>query len=202
MYGSAGAVFLDRDGTIVEEIGYVTTPDELRLLPGASSAIARFNSAGLPVFVVSNQGGIAKGLLDERELESIHLRLVALLGAEGARLDGIYFCPHHPEGSRIEYAVDCACRKPSPGLLEQAAREHGVDLEKSVTIGDSLRDLQAGRAAGTKTVLVRTGNGRGLPTSIPEADWIALDLSEAADLWLDPTRRSTSPKTGTTPPTS
>ncbi|MBI2899187.1 MAG: HAD family hydrolase [Planctomycetes bacterium] len=187
MFTNGGALFLDRDGTIVEETGYVTSPEMLRLLPGAAGAIARFNAAGVRVFVVSNQAGIARGLMSERDLETVHLRLVALLGAEGARLDGIYYCPHHPESERAEYAVACGCRKPAPGLLEQAAREHGADLADSVMIGDNLRDLQAGRAAGTKTVLVRTGLGTEVlagRTSHPDADWVAADLAEAAEMLL------------------
>lgn len=168
-------MFLDRDGTIVEEIGYVTRPDDLRLLPGAAAAIARFNAAGVRVFVITNQGCVAKGLITEPELEDIHLRLVALLAAEGARVDGIYHCPHHPDFPPF----GCRCRKPEPGLLEQAAREHGVELTDSVVIGDTARDVGAGRAVGAKTVLVRSGH-----PGEAEADWIVRDLEEASRVLL------------------
>jgi D-glycero-D-manno-heptose 1,7-bisphosphate phosphatase len=183
MFRDGGALFLDRDGTIVEENGYVTSPDQLRLLPNAAAAITRFHEAGIRIFVITNQAAVAHGLIDERELEAINLRLVALLGAEGARVDGFYCCPHHPEGKIAEYAQECDCRKPAPGLLERASREHDIVLWDSVMVGDSLRDLQAGRSAGTKAALVRTGYGAKLGTP-PEADWIFGDLLEAASALL------------------
>jgi len=185
MFHPGGAVFLDRDGTIVDEVGYVTHPDQLVLLAGAAEAIARFNTAKVPVLVVSNQAAVAHGLISERELEAIHMRLIALLGSEGARVDGIYYCPHHPEGKIPQYSMACDCRKPAPGLIERAAREHSIALVDSVLIGDALRDLQAGRATGMRTMLVRTGLG--LKTldgraTLPEADWVVGDLAEAAEI--------------------
>lgn len=177
------AVFLDRDGTLVEERGYLTTPDDVALLPGAAAAVRALREAGWKVFVVSNQAAVAKGLITEEELGGIHLRLAALLAAEGARLDGLYWCPHHPEGTVPEYAQECGCRKPRPGLLEQAAREHGLELSRCVTVGDSARDVEAGRAAGTRTVLVRTGHGRRAEEAGVEADFVADDLGAAA-AWI------------------
>ncbi|HXG60690.1 MAG TPA: HAD family hydrolase [Planctomycetota bacterium] len=177
------AVFLDRDGTLVEERGYVTTPEDLVLLPGAAAAVRALREAGWKVFVVSNQAAVARGLITEDELAAIHLRLAALLAAEGARLDGLYVCPHHPEGTIEAYALECGCRKPRPGLLEQAAREHDLDLARCVTVGDSPRDLEAGKAAGTRTVLVRTGHGRQAEAAGAEADHVADDLARAAD-WI------------------
>ena len=135
------AAFLDRDGTLVEERGFIASPDGVALVPGAARAVAELRARGWKVFVVSNQGGVAKGFITEDELARVNLRMVALLAADGAALDGIYCCPHHPEGSVPEYAVECGCRKPKPGLLEQAAREHGLELSECVMIGDALRDF-------------------------------------------------------------
>jgi D-glycero-D-manno-heptose 1,7-bisphosphate phosphatase len=181
------AVFLDRDGTIIEDRGYITVPDMVALLPGSAQAITDLRARGWKVVVVTNQAGVAKGLMGEADLQQVNLRMVAMLGAEGAVLDAIYCCPHHPEGSVPEYAVDCDCRKPRPGLLEQAAREHGFDLSRSVLIGDSLRDLQAARAAGTGAVLVLTGNGAKTAAQDHGADHVARDLADAA-AWLSARR--------------
>ncbi len=175
-----GAVFLDRDGTIVEERGYITIPEMLSLLPGAARAIADLRAQGWKALVISNQGSVAKGLVTEEEVEAINLRMVALLAAEGAGVDGIYCCPHHPEGTVPGYAVECDCRKPRPGLLERAASEHGILLEDCVMIGDTLRDLQAGRAAGAATVLVLTGHGARTAAVSHGADHVAPDLAAAA----------------------
>jgi D-glycero-D-manno-heptose 1,7-bisphosphate phosphatase len=178
------AVFLDRDGTIVVDKGYITIPDDVTLLPGAAEAIVRLRGAGLKVFVVSNQAGVAKGLLSEEELTGINQRMLMMLGAEGALLDGIYCCPHHPEGSEPDYAVECACRKPKPGLLEQAAAEHGLDFSECAIVGDSARDVQAGRAAGVSaTVLVLTGHGGEESQKEHGADFVAADLTGAV-AWL------------------
>jgi D-glycero-D-manno-heptose 1,7-bisphosphate phosphatase len=173
------AVFLDRDGTVVEERGYVSTPEMLVLLPGAARAIADLQAHGWKVFIASNQASVAKGLITEDDLAGIHLRLMALLSAEGAALDGVYYCPHHPEGTVSGYAMECDCRKPRPGLLERAASEHGLDLSECVMIGDSARDVEAGRAAGTATVLVRSGHDR----ESASADHVAEDLA-AAVRWV------------------
>jgi D-glycero-D-manno-heptose 1,7-bisphosphate phosphatase len=174
------AVFLDRDGTLLVERGYITSPEQVTLLPGVAQGLARLKAAGWRLLVVTNQACVAKGLITEEELGGIHQRMVMMLGAEGVMLDGVYWCPHHPEGTVMEYAVECGCRKPRPGLLEQAAREHGVDLEASVMVGDTLRDLEAGRGAGTRTVLVRTGKGA---ATAHGADFVADDLRAAAE-WI------------------
>ena len=178
------AVFLDRDGTIVQEQGYITVPDDLRILPGVAGAILSLHAQGWKVIVVSNQAAVAKGLITEEELGEINMRMVMMLGAEGAIIDGIYVCPHHPEGKVPDYAIECGCRKPRAGLLEQAASEHGLDLAQCVMIGDSLRDLQAGREAGVSaTVLVRTGHGAETAAGEHGADFVAADLAAAA-AWL------------------
>lgn len=177
------AVFLDRDGTLVVERGYITVPDMVELIPGAAAAVIRLREAGWKVFVVTNQGCVAKGMITEDELGVIHFRMVSMLGAAGAALDGIYACPHHPDGTVPEHAIECDCRKPRPGMLERAASEHGLDLSNCVIIGDTPRDLEAGRAAGVRSVLVLTGKGRSHAASDHGAAHVAQDLSAAVD-WL------------------
>lgn len=176
------AVFLDRDGTLVVEKGYITVPDDIELIPGVAEALVRLREAGWKLFVVTNQGCVAKGMITEDELGVIHFRMVSLLGAAGAELDGIYACPHHPEGTVPDYSIECDCRKPRPGMLERAASEHGLDLASCVMIGDTMRDLDAGRAAGVRSILVRTGKGRRQPPENP-AVHVAEDLA-AAVAWL------------------
>jgi len=153
------AVFLDRDGTLNVEVDYLSDPDDLRLLPGVPAALRRLAEAGFLLCVVTNQSGVARGLFDEETLFRIHERLVAELAAEGARVDSIGYCPHHPGEGELPYRRECRCRKPGPGLLEDAALRFGVDLARSFTVGDSLRDLEAGAALGVRGVLVRTGKG-------------------------------------------
>ena len=177
------AVFLDRDGTLVVEKGYITIADDIELLPNAAKAIVRLRDAGWKVFVVTNQGCVAKGMISEDELGFIHFRMMSMLGMEGAEIDGIYTCMHHPEGSVAEYAIECDCRKPLPGLLERAASEHDVDLTASYMIGDTLRDLEAGRAAGAQSVLVLTGKGQRAAAEDHGAVHVAADLAAAVD-WL------------------
>jgi D,D-heptose 1,7-bisphosphate phosphatase len=183
MSASGRAVFLDRDGTVVVERGYITLPEDVALVDRAAEGIRAFRSQGWEVLVVSNQASVAKGLITEDELAQINLRMMALLAGEGATLDGIYCCPHHPEGTVPEYAIECECRKPRPGLLEQAAREHDLDLPRCVTIGDARRDVQAGDAAGTATVLVLTGHGVETAAGPHGAVYVARDLADAA-AWL------------------
>lgn len=177
------ALFLDRDGTLIVERGYITAVDDVQLLPGVAEAVAAASAAGWKVFVATNQAAVAKGLITEDELADIHQRLVMMLGAEGAFLDGVYSCPHHPEGSVLEFAIECSCRKPRAGMLEQAAAEHGIDLAASVMVGDTLRDLEAGRAAGCAAVLVLTGKGAETAKQAHGADFVAADLA-AAVAWL------------------
>lgn len=154
------AVLLDRDGTLVEEVDYLRDPAQLRLIPGAAAAVRRLNEAGLPVIVVTNQSMIARGMGTEADLALVHERLTTLLRAEGARLERIYYCPHHPDIGQPPYRAVCDCRKPLPGLLSKAELDLGLDLSRSTMIGDSLRDLEAGDVAGCGTlILVRTGHG-------------------------------------------
>lgn len=152
---SRPAVFLDRDGTIITDPGYLRDPALVVLLHGAGPAIARLNRAGLLVVVVTNQSGISRGLLTEAEYASVAARLDRLLEPIGARIDASYHCPHAPERDG-----PCACRKPALGLFEQAAAEHGIDLGRSWWVGDRLSDVQPAAAVGGRGVLVETGEGR------------------------------------------
>lgn len=145
-------VLIDRDGTLNVEKHYLSDPDQLELYPGAGSAIRRLNEAGYGVAVVTNQSGIARGYFNLTRLDAIHHRLMALLAAEGARVDGIYICPHGPQD-------DCTCRKPLPGMVEQAVAEHGFDPAAAAMVGDKEVDVELGLAVGATTFLVRTGHG-------------------------------------------
>jgi D,D-heptose 1,7-bisphosphate phosphatase len=151
------AVFLDRDGTINKYIGFLTKPDQLELIPGAAKAIKKINKSGYLAIVVSNQPVIARGDCTFEELQTIHDKMETELGKEGAFLDAIYFCPHHTDkgfpGERLEYKVDCECRKPKPGLLLEAAKDWNIDLLESYMIGDSDSDVEAGENAKVKGTL-------------------------------------------------
>jgi D-glycero-D-manno-heptose 1,7-bisphosphate phosphatase len=153
------AIFLDRDGTINEEIGYMDRLEKLRLIPKAAEAIRLINASGMKTVVVTNQSGVARGIFNESLVAEIHARLAEMLRAEGAFLDGIYFCPHHPTEGRGDYLRGCECRKPSPGLLLRAAAELHLDAARSYMVGDTLKDIEAGGRAGAQGILVRTGYG-------------------------------------------
>jgi len=153
-------LFLDRDGTINQEVDFLSKPEEVILIPKAADAIREANELGLKVCIVSNQSGIARGLLTTDDLERVNARLTELLANEGARIDGIYYCPHHPDVGPPLYRKECTCRKPKTGMIIQAAREHSIDLHSSYVIGDRCIDVQAGHNAGCGTVLVLTGYGR------------------------------------------
>ena len=156
------AVFLDRDGTINQYVGFLRDIDDFALLPGVAEAIKEINASGYLAIVVTNQPVIARGEVSLEELEAIHNKMETLLGQEGAYLDAVYFCPHHPHkgyaGERPEYKVDCACRKPKPGMLLQAAADFNIDLSQSWMIGDGENDVKAGKAAGCKTALIGSGD--------------------------------------------
>lgn len=153
------AIFLDRDGTINKYVGFLTNIKEFNLIEGVAEAIKKINSSEYLVIVVTNQPIIARGDSSIEELEEIHKKLETLLGEEGAYLNAIYFCPHHPEkgfaGERKEYKIECNCRKPKPGMLLEAANNFNIDLTKSWMLGDEEKDVQAGKAAGCKTALIR-----------------------------------------------
>ena len=171
-------VILDRDGTLIVECNYLSSPEQVRLLPGAAEGLRRMRQIGLGLVVVTNQSGIGRGYFDLETLNRIHQRLSYLLSAEGVVLDGIYFCPHTPEQG-------CACRKPATGLVEQAAGELGFDPRGSICIGDKPCDIELGRRAGAAAcLLVRTGYGEGIasqPGLNPDA--VVDDLCGAVD-WI------------------
>lgn len=173
---------MDRDGTLNVEVDYVSDVPQLKLLPRAAAAVRRLNQAGIPAVLITNQGGVAKGLFTEKKLAAIHGKLVEMLAAEGARLDAIFYCPHHPEGTVKEYAIACACRKPGIGMIEKAARELGINLGRSFFVGDMTGDILAGRRAGLTTILVRTGAGGGDGRYEAEPHFVAEDVFEAVDV--------------------
>jgi len=140
---------MDRDGTLIHDPGHLTEPEEVELLPGAAAAVRRLNDAGLPVIVVTNQSVIARGLAPASKVEGGNARMLELLAAAGASVVAVYYCPHHPD-----FSGPCECRKPLPGMLVRGAREHDIDLLRSYMIGDSPTDIEAGAAAGARTVLV------------------------------------------------
>jgi D-glycero-D-manno-heptose 1,7-bisphosphate phosphatase len=154
------AVFLDRDGTLNVEVDYLRSPDQLKLYPGAGSAVRRLNDAGFITCVISNQSGVARGFLTEDHLTTIHAKLRAELAHDEARLDQIYYCPHHPTAGLDPYKIDCECRKPKTGMLQAAQREFSIDLQQSFLVGDSLVDMQAAMTAGVAPILVQTGYGK------------------------------------------
>jgi len=182
------AVFLDRDGTLIEEVNYLARIDQVRLVDGSIEALRLARSAGLATVLVTNQSAIGRAFLRESELEEIHAHLGALLESAGARLDGIYFCPHHPEAILDEYRRVCPCRKPNVGMLLRAAEDLGVELEGSLMVGDRFHDVEAGRRAGCRTVLVETGYGadewRSRKPTDPQPDHVAANLLEAVRWYL------------------
>ena len=175
------AIFLDRDGVVIEDAHYVGTPERVRLLPGAAEAVVELNRAGWPVVIVTNQAGVARGLFPAAAVERVHAHLRELLAGYRARVEAFYFCPHHPEGEVADYRRACECRKPQPGMLRRAAAELGLDLAASWMVGDRASDLEAGAAAGTRTVLVRTGYGSLVNATTLDRDRLNLELI-AADL--------------------
>ena len=180
------AVFIDRDGCLTHEVGYVNHPARLALLPRSAEAIRRLNQAGVPAVVVTNQAGIARGYFSADTLDAVHAELRRQLEAGQARLDGLYVCVHHPREGAPPYRADCDCRKPRPGLFLRAARDLDLDLAASVMVGDKISDVQAGHGVGALGVLVRTGYGLGeaeLRAHLwpDKPDHVADDLLDAVD---------------------
>jgi D-glycero-D-manno-heptose 1,7-bisphosphate phosphatase len=187
------AVFLDRDGVICEDVNYITTPSQVKLIPGVGSAINLLNDIGLKVVVVSNQSGVARGYLTE-DVKKVNQKMINELGGS-CHIDAIYYCPHHPEMGNNTYKKDCDCRKPNPGMLKIAAQDFDLDLEQSFMIGDKIDDVLTGYRAGCETILVLTGKGQDeltayitpnnqLSQNRIKPDNIASDLSEAVFLIL------------------
>ncbi len=167
------AVFLDRDGTLIVDRNYGSDPDGVELLEGVAEGLRALRAAGYRLVLVTNQSGVARGYFDEGAVGRMHDRLQRVLDAEGAALDGLEYCPHHPEGVVAAYATYCTCRKPAPGMLRRAARKHGVNLSASWMVGDIEADVEAGRRAGARTILV------GPETAQPPPDHRVEDFAAA-----------------------
>lgn len=154
-------MFIDRDGTLTEEMGYINHPARLKLLPRSAEAIRRLNDAGVAAVVATNQAGVARGYFSEDTMHAVNAELVEQLKQAGAHLDGVYVCPHHPTEGEPPFRADCQCRKPRPGLLRRAADDLELDLAASSVVGDKPSDVAAATAVGARSVLVLTGYGRG-----------------------------------------
>lgn len=183
---SQAGVFLDRDGTLIEEVGYLDRPERVTLYPWSTDAIRALNAAGLPVVLVSNQSGVARGFFTEEVVDVVHRHIAAQLAEGGARIDAYYYCPHHPDGAVAEYARVCDCRKPRRGLVDRAVRELALDPERSFTVGDRWLDVALARTVGARGVLVRTGYGlveEGRQQPGMTADAVVNNLIEAVS-WI------------------
>lgn len=186
------AVFLDRDGTIIEEVDYLRRVEEIMVYSFSGEALRQLRNRGFLLVVITNQSAIGRGWTSESELETIHEALNEILERENAGIDAYYYCPHHPEAILDRYRTSCECRKPKPGLLHRAAAELGIDLRRSYFIGDKITDIEAGQRAGCGTILVRTGYGA-QQAQLLEAeigsdpcrrpDYIAYDLLDAS-CWI------------------
>ncbi len=179
------AIFLDRDGTLIEDPGFLSHPEQVNLLDGAAEALVELRAMGYKLVVVSNQSGVARGILSESDLEEIHDRLRQLLAEKGAYLDQIYYCPYHPDGVVSKYRKESEWRKPNPGMLLAAADEMGIDLSQSWSIGDSSRDVEAGLRAGCKTILIsrytRSKSAYVEPDN-PKPDYKSVNMKEAVNI--------------------
>jgi len=181
------AVFLDRDGTMIEEVGYLDALSQVAFFPWTVDAIRTFNRAGLAVVVVTNQSGIARGKITDAFVAETHHHMDAVLAAGGARVDAYYYCPHHPDGRIAQYARRCDCRKPGRGMIDQAATDLTLDPTRSFVVGDKWLDVQLGRAVGARAILVRTGNGaaeESQPLEGVTADVVVDNLAAAAE-WIE-----------------
>jgi len=184
--GFERAVFLDRDGTLIEEVGYLDRPERVEFFPWTIDAIRVLNRAGLAVVLVSNQSGIARGFFTEAVVDDVHRRISEMLAAGGARIDAYYYCPHHPDGRIPDLAKVCDCRKPARGLVDRAVTEFGVAPHRSFVVGDRWVDVGLARTVGAKGVLVRTGYGESEERKPPDgvrAD-VVVDNLIAASSWI------------------
>lgn len=182
-------VFLDRDGVINEEVDLLHRVDQLALIDGSAGAIARLNAAGVRVIVVTNQPVVARGLCTEADIDAIHAALERQLGDRGARVDAIYYCPHHENADLMEYRTVCSCRKPRIGMLAAAAERFGLDLGRSYVVGDRTADIQAGANAGCTTILVQTGYAGKDGKHPATPTHTCADLAAAVDFILADVRR-------------
>lgn len=177
------AVFFDKDGTLIRDVPYNVDPQRIILAPGAADSLRRLRHAGFRLVVVTNQSGVARGLFPEAALAAVRARLEELLGLP---LDGFNYCPHHPQGSRPEYAIECSCRKPQPGLLLAAARDLSLNLAGSWMVGDILNDIEAGHRAGCRAILVDQGSEtEWVPGPLRQPEAVVGTLAQAANLILE-----------------
>ena len=181
------AVFLDRDGTMIHDMGYLRRLEDLRWFPWSIDAIRMLNRAGFAVCVTTNQGGIGKGLYDEAFVDRTHAEMTAALAASGGHIDGWFYCPHHPRAVDPALRVECDCRKPKPGLIHQAAKRFDLDLTRSFVVGDKMADVGLGNAVGAQSILVKTGYGQTEVSryngEVPGAAHVAETLAEAVS-WI------------------
>jgi heptosyltransferase-2 len=197
------AVFLDRDGTLNKDVGYVDRRERMAFYPRSIAAIQLLNQAGIKVLLVTNQAGVARGIMTEAAVQTLHRELVRLLKRKGAFLDGIYYCPHHPEAGNSPYTQVCQCRKPAPGLIEKASQEHGIDLRRSYVVGDKWSDMELARRVGARGILVLTGDGNQevhrcirngskaevvVPDLYEAVQWILRDFSAGGQRDINPTK--------------
>jgi D,D-heptose 1,7-bisphosphate phosphatase len=181
MSGKNKAIFIDKDGTLIPDIPYNVDPEKISLQEGALEGLYQLQQAGYLLIIISNQSGVARGFFKEEALNAVQHKIESLLAERGVVLNGFYYCPHYPNAAIQEYAVECDCRKPQPGMLLQAARELDIDLSQSWMIGDILNDVEAGKKAGCKTVLINNGNEREWQeSSLRSPDYKAKNIEEAA----------------------
>ncbi len=174
------AVFLDRDGTIIKQVELLHRATDVKLLPGAAKAVKAMNKLGYLTVIVTNQPVVARGISTPKEVDQIHALLIGRLGKSGAKIDAVYYCPHHSEATLKKYRLRCKCRKPEIGMILDAAKKYGIDLKKSFMVGDSTRDTQAGNRAKLRTILVKTGHGgKDVWQFKSKPDFVVKNLSEA-----------------------
>ncbi|HEX6293269.1 MAG TPA: HAD family hydrolase [Herpetosiphonaceae bacterium] len=176
------AVFLDRDGTLVHARHYPSRPEELQLYAGIEAGLRRLQAAGFRLIVITNQGGLAHGYFTEADLDRMHEHLRSELARLGVRVDGVYHCPHHPDGTIPDLSIACDCRKPQPGMLLRAAADLGLDLRRSWFVGDILDDVEAGRRAGCRSVLVDIGTEQPPTLPLREPHFVARDTAHALSI--------------------
>lgn len=183
------AVFLDRDGTINEEVGYLDSLDKLELYPNSFEAIRLINESGMLTVVITNQSGVARGYFSENFVNAVHSRISEILKKNGAHIDRFYYCPHHPTEGNDPYLKSCDCRKPSPGMLIRASEELEIDLSRSYMVGDAEKDIELANRVGAKGILVRTGYGENVVTSDVKPAYVAEDILDAVN-WIMKDRKS------------
>lgn len=198
------AVFIDRDGTISEEVGYINHVSRFRLFPYAAPAIKHLNESGWLAIVITNQAGVARGYFSEVTIEAVHAAMTKELENSSARLDAIYYCAHHPSVGEPPYRLDCDCRKPKPGLIARAAKDFDIDLEQSWMVGDRYSDVELARNAGVKSLFVLSGYGRGewehqRANWAEQPDLVAEDLLEAVAVILGQATKITADKIAALP---